>query len=103
MVSFEIQLNAFCIMILLQTYGSQGLEYGGLNVVGPCNLKGSGTLRRCGFVGVGVALLEKTCHCGGQFLRFPMLRTSPGISADFSRTMSVCTLPCSCRDNGLNL
>ncbi|MGE9574344.1 hypothetical protein ACQP3C_25135, partial [Escherichia coli] len=26
--------------------------------------KGSGTVRRCGFVGVGVALLEEVCHCG---------------------------------------
>ena len=26
---------------------------------------GSGTTRRCGSVGVGVALLEEVCHCGG--------------------------------------
>ena len=26
---------------------------------------GSGTIRRCGLVGVGVALLEEVCHCGG--------------------------------------
>ena len=53
-------------MILLQTYGGQGLECGSLNVVGPCNLKGSVTLRRCDFVGVGMALLEEACHFGGR-------------------------------------
>jgi hypothetical protein len=26
----------------------------------------SGTIRRYGLVGVGVALLEKACHCGGR-------------------------------------
>jgi hypothetical protein len=26
---------------------------------------GTGTVRRCGFVGVGVALLGEVCHCGG--------------------------------------
>jgi hypothetical protein len=26
---------------------------------------GSGTIRRCGFVGIGVALLEEVCHCLG--------------------------------------
>ena len=35
--------------------------YGGLNMLGP----GSGTTRRFTLVGVGVALLEKVCHCGG--------------------------------------
>ena len=33
---------------------------GGLNVLGP----GSGTIRRCGLVGVGVALLEEVDRCG---------------------------------------
>ena len=33
---------------------------GGLNMFAP----GSGTIRRYGFVGVGVALLEEVCHCG---------------------------------------
>jgi hypothetical protein len=27
---------------------------------------GSGTVRRCGFVGVGVALLEEVCHREGE-------------------------------------
>ena len=33
---------------------------GGLNTLGP----GSGTIRRYGLVGVGVALLEEVSHCG---------------------------------------
>jgi hypothetical protein len=27
--------------------------------------RGSGTIKKCGLVGVGVALLEELCHCGG--------------------------------------
>ena len=27
--------------------------------------KGSGTIKRCSFVEVGMALLEVMCHCGG--------------------------------------
>ena len=34
-----------------------------LNVIGPYKLIGSGITRRCGFVGVGMALLEEVCHC----------------------------------------
>jgi hypothetical protein len=34
---------------------------GGLNILGP----GGGAIRRCGLVGVGVALLEEVCHFGG--------------------------------------
>ena len=30
-----------------------------LNVIGPHNLTGSGTISRCGFVGVGMALLKE--------------------------------------------
>ena len=36
-------------------------ECGGLDVLGP----GSDTIRRCGLVGVSVALLEEVCHYGG--------------------------------------
>ena len=43
-----------------QAYGGQGMEYGDLNMLG----SGSGTIRRCGLVGVGVALLEEVCHSG---------------------------------------
>ena len=39
---------------------------GSWNMIGPHNLTGSGTIRRCGFVGVGVAL-EEVCHCGYRF------------------------------------
>ena len=38
---------------------------GSLNVIDPHNLIASGSIRKCGFVGVGMALLEKVCHHGG--------------------------------------
>jgi hypothetical protein len=28
---------------------------------------GSGTIRRCGLVGAGVALLEEVCYCRGGY------------------------------------
>jgi hypothetical protein len=34
---------------------------GGLNKIGP----GSGTIKRCGLIGVGVTLLEEMCHFVG--------------------------------------
>ena len=34
-------------------------------VVGICLAHGSGIIRRCGFVGMGVALLEEVHHCRG--------------------------------------
>jgi hypothetical protein len=37
---------------------------GDLNENGPHELLGSGTIRRCSLVEVGVALLEDVCHCG---------------------------------------
>ena len=42
---------------------------GGLNKNGPYRPVGSGTIRRCGLVGIGVALLEEVCHRGWA-LRF---------------------------------
>ena len=51
----------FCIMIWLQAFEGQEMECGGLKEDAP---QMSGTIR-CGFVGVGVALLEEGCHCGG--------------------------------------
>jgi hypothetical protein len=43
-------------------YSSSSLRVcGGLNMLDP----GSGTIRRCGLFGIGVALLEDVCHCGG--------------------------------------
>jgi hypothetical protein len=38
-----------------EAHGGQGMECGGLNMLGP----GSGTIWRYGFVAVGVALLEE--------------------------------------------
>jgi hypothetical protein len=37
----------------------------------------SDTIRRCDLVGVGVALLEEMCHCGGWALSSPMLKLCP--------------------------
>ena len=39
---------------------------GDFNVSDPHKLRGSGTIRRRGLVGVGVVLLEEVCHCGGR-------------------------------------
>jgi hypothetical protein len=36
------------------------VECGSLNMSGP----GSGFIRKCDLVGLGVVLLEKVCHCG---------------------------------------
>jgi hypothetical protein len=44
-----------------QTHTHSHTQCVGLNMLGP----GSGTIRRCGLVRVGVALLEEVCHCGG--------------------------------------
>ena len=44
-----------------------------LNIIGSHKLIGSDTIRRCGFVGVGVAFLEEVCHCG-QALRCLLLK-----------------------------
>ena len=45
MRTFEVRLNAFCIMILLKAYGGQGVECGDLNVTGPHKL-GHEVIRR---------------------------------------------------------
>ena len=60
---FEVGLNVFCIVLCLgmapigsyvwtSLGGGQGVECDGLYMLGP----GSGTIRRCGPVGVGVSL-----------------------------------------------
>lgn len=36
---------------------------GSFTVISLHNLIGSGIIRRCGFVGVGMALLEEVYHC----------------------------------------
>jgi hypothetical protein len=38
----------------------------GLNMLGP----GSGTIRKCGLVGVGMAFLMEVCHCRVGFETF---------------------------------
>ena len=38
---------------------------GSVNVVGPHELIKNGVIRRCGLVGVGIALLEEVCHLEG--------------------------------------
>ena len=41
---------------------------------------GSGTIRRCGFDGIGVALFEEVCHCwGGGTLRVPSAQALPSV------------------------
>lgn len=44
----------------------KGLLCGSLNANGPHKLIGSVIIRRCGFVRVGVVLLEGVRHCGGR-------------------------------------
>ena len=56
METFEVELNAFCIMIWLQAYGGQELAYGGLNKNDSQRPIGSGIIRRCGLVGIGGSL-----------------------------------------------
>ena len=53
-----------------------------MNVIGTHNLTGSDTIRRCGFVGMGMGLLAEVCHCVAG-LRFPIRRILPSMSADF--------------------
>ena len=47
--------------------GSLQEQCGSLNVIVSHNVLGSGTIRNCGFVGVGVVLLEEVYHCGSVF------------------------------------
>ena len=42
--------------------------YYGSCITGPHNLIGSGTIRKCDFVGVGIVLLEKLCQCESRLL-----------------------------------
>jgi len=66
MRTFEVVLNAFCIMLWLQAYGNQGVECGGLNRFGPQKLACLNAWHiGSGLVGIGVALLEEVCHCWG--------------------------------------
>ena len=56
--------------------------YGSLNVTDPCNLIGSGSIGRYGFVGVGMTLLRGSVSLWRWTLRFPMLRIPLNISVD---------------------
>ena len=40
---------------------------GSLNVIDPHNLIGTDTVRRCGFVGVGMVFVEEMCQGGNRF------------------------------------
>ena len=55
------------------------IHCGSLNVIGPQN----STIGICGFVGVGIALLEKVCHCWGRLWDLINAQTMPIISALF--------------------
>jgi hypothetical protein len=79
---------------------------------------GSGTIRRCGFVGVGVALLEEVCHCGMGFevsyaqailsVVYSLLLLPSDQDVDLSAPSPAPCLPTCCHashpdNNGLNL
>lgn len=72
MGTFEVVLNAYCVMILLSVYGGLGVECSSLDITGTHKLTGSVTIMRCGTVGVGVALLEEVTV--GWALRFLLVK-----------------------------
>ena len=72
MRTFEVGLSAFCVMILSQSYGGQGVECGSLNVTGPLKIIGSGTISRCCLVGGSVSLWR-------WVLRSPIFKLCPGL------------------------
>ena len=106
MGAFEVGLNEFCIMILLQDYEGQGMDCGRLNVIGLLKLIWSGTIRSCDCVGMGMALFERNETLWGLGFRFTMLRIPPRILVYFllpakcstlsssSSTTSAYMLPC---------
>jgi len=78
----------------------------------------SGTIRRCGQVGVGVALLKEVCHCGGElevsyaqaissgvhsFLLWPEDQDGVILSALLAPCLPVHCHAFCCDDKGLNL
>jgi hypothetical protein len=90
--------------------GYQVSRYGDLNMLGP----GSCTIKRCGLLGVEVALLEEVCHCGGGLgdLSPSCLKTvSSWLPLDEDVELFTPPVPCLPRcchasyldDNGLNL
>ena len=68
MGTFEVELNAFCIIIWLEAHGSQGLQCGSLNenvffrliFLNVFSIAGRTVWERLRVV----ALLEKVCHWG---------------------------------------
>ena len=52
-----------CELTESQTQFCKETECSSLNVIGPYKLIGSDTTMRCGFVGMGMALLEEVSHC----------------------------------------
>jgi hypothetical protein len=83
----------------------------GLYILGP----GSGTIWRCGLVGIGVTSLEWVCHCGCGYkilalvtwksvFHWQPLDEDIELSAPPDTLMPAWILPCShLDDNGLNL
>jgi hypothetical protein len=107
--SLHLVRKEFDIDVSLVSERSTDTYCGGLNMLGP----GSGTIRRCGLVGVSVVLLEKVCHCGSGQWDPPPNHLGVSILAAFRwrcRTLSYsCTRPAwtlpysHLDDNGLNL
>jgi hypothetical protein len=115
--SFEVlQIMLMWIKVLGETWGFIVAAGGSLNMLGPM---GSGTIRKCGLVGIGVALLEEVCHCVGRFWGLLVLKLHPEqkavpswlpldqfieLSAPFPAPCLPSWCPASCHDNnGLNL
>ena len=53
-------------LLLLQVYGVYRVDCSNLKVIGLHNLTGNGIIRMCGFIEVGMYLLEEVCHCGTE-------------------------------------
>ena len=62
-----VQISALVLQNLTsQLHSPQNFpNYGSLNVIDLHRFIGSGVHRRCGFVAVGMALLEEVCYCEG--------------------------------------
>jgi hypothetical protein len=54
--------HTFTLSHIVSAYKSLFSCCGGLNENGPLRPIGSGTIRMCGLIGIGVALLEEVCH-----------------------------------------
>ena len=71
-----------------------------LTVIVPNKIIGRGTVRRGGFAGVGVALLEEACHCGDQLWGLICTQTIPSETDHFllpeqdSEILATAPAPC---------